>query len=112
MIGLIKPSSGTAYVQGLDIWSQMDSIYTSMGVCPQHEYALMLFIILIYYKQFRLFLFISLSPTCLPFTMLNVYSLLWETLTGREHLLFYGRLKNLKGAALTQVSNVVFDLAT
>lgn len=65
MIGLIKPSSGSAYVQGLDIWSQMDSIYTSMGVCPQHD-------------------------------------LLWETLTGREHLLFYGRLKNLKGAALTQ----------
>ena len=34
----------------------------------------------------------------------KLYSLLWETLTGREHLLFYGRLKNLKGAALTQVS--------
>jgi len=29
--------------------------------------------------------------------------LLWETLTGREHLLFYGRLKNLKGADLNQV---------
>ncbi|KAI3974196.1 hypothetical protein MKX01_033447, partial [Papaver californicum] len=28
--------------------------------------------------------------------------LLWEILTGREHLMFYGRLKNLKGAALTQ----------
>ncbi|KAL7139184.1 hypothetical protein ABFS83_09G034000 [Erythranthe nasuta] len=65
MIGLIKPSSGTAYVQGLDIRTDMDRIYTSMGVCPQHD-------------------------------------LLWETLTGREHLLFYGRLKNLKGAALTQ----------
>ncbi|KAL3513214.1 hypothetical protein ACH5RR_025931 [Cinchona calisaya] len=65
MIGLTKPSSGTGYVQGLDIRSQMNSIYTSMGVCPQHN-------------------------------------LLWETLTGREHLLFYGRLKNLKGAALTQ----------
>ncbi|KAL3528350.1 hypothetical protein ACH5RR_007672 [Cinchona calisaya] len=65
MIGLPKPSSGTAYVQGLDIRSHMDSIYTSMGVCPQHD-------------------------------------LLWESLTGREHLLFYGRLKNLKGAALTQ----------
>ncbi|EPS66567.1 hypothetical protein M569_08209, partial [Genlisea aurea] len=63
MIGLIKPSSGTAYVNGLDIQSDMDQIYTSMGVCPQHD-------------------------------------LLWETLTGREHLLFYGRLKNLKGAAL------------
>ncbi|CAA0826823.1 ABC transporter A family member 7 [Striga hermonthica] len=65
MIGLIKPSSGTAYVEGLDIRTDMDSIYTSMGVCPQHD-------------------------------------LLWETLTGREHLLFYGRLKNLKGASLTQ----------
>lgn len=65
MIGLTKPSSGTAYVQGLDIRTDMDRIYTSMGVCPQHD-------------------------------------LLWGTLTGKEHLLFYGRLKNLKGASLTQ----------
>ncbi|XP_048138720.1 ABC transporter A family member 7-like isoform X2 [Rhodamnia argentea] len=65
MIGLTKPTSGTAYVQGLDIRTHMDGIYTSMGVCPQHD-------------------------------------LLWETLTGREHLLFYGRLKNLKGSVLTQ----------
>ncbi|KAK4766653.1 hypothetical protein SAY87_008295 [Trapa incisa] len=65
MIGLTKPTSGAAYVQGMDIRTQMDSIYTSMGVCPQHD-------------------------------------LLWETLTGREHLLFYGRLKNLKGSVLTQ----------
>lgn len=36
-------------------------------------------------------------------TIILNYSLLWETLTGREHLLFYGRLKNLKGAALLQV---------
>ncbi|CAL5374698.1 unnamed protein product [Camellia sinensis] len=53
MIGLMKPSSGAAYVQGLDIRTQMDEIYTSMGVCPQHD-------------------------------------LLWESLTGREHLYFYG----------------------
>ncbi|XP_058110844.1 ABC transporter A family member 7 [Magnolia sinica] len=64
MIGLITPTSGTAFVQGLDIRTDMDKIYTNMGVCPQHD-------------------------------------LLWETLTGREHLLFYGRLKNLKGSALT-----------
>jgi ABC-type multidrug transport system ATPase subunit len=25
------------------------------------------------------------------------HDLLWETLTGREHLLFYGRLKGLTG---------------
>uniref|UniRef100_A0A7N0U007 ABC transporter domain-containing protein n=2 Tax=Kalanchoe fedtschenkoi TaxID=63787 RepID=A0A7N0U007_KALFE len=65
MIGLTKPTSGTAIVQELDIRTQMDLIYTSMGVCPQHD-------------------------------------LLWETLTGKEHLLFYGRLKNLKGSDLHQ----------
>ncbi|XP_020089502.1 ABC transporter A family member 8-like [Ananas comosus] len=27
--------------------------------------------------------------------------MLWEMLTGREHLIFYGRLKNLKGSTLT-----------
>jgi len=37
MIGLTKPTSGTAFVQGLDIRTHMDGIYTSMGVCPQHE---------------------------------------------------------------------------
>ncbi|VYS59673.1 unnamed protein product [Arabidopsis thaliana] len=65
MTGLVKPTSGAAFVQGLDICKDMDRVYTSMGVCPQHD-------------------------------------LLWETLTGREHLLFYGRLKNLKGADLNQ----------
>ncbi|OVA13317.1 ABC transporter-like [Macleaya cordata] len=65
VIGLTTPTSGTAFIQGLDIHTDMDRIYSSMGVCPQHD-------------------------------------LLWESLTGREHLLFYGRLKNLKGASLTQ----------
>ncbi|CAE6075406.1 unnamed protein product [Arabidopsis arenosa] len=65
MTGLVKPTSGAAFVQGLDICKDMDRVYTSMGVCPQHD-------------------------------------LLWETLTGREHLLFYGRLKNLKGSDLNQ----------
>ncbi|XP_019102277.1 PREDICTED: ABC transporter A family member 4-like isoform X2 [Camelina sativa] len=65
MTGLVKPTSGTALVQSLDICQDMDRVYTSMGVCPQHD-------------------------------------LLWETLTGREHLLFYGRLKNLKGSDLHQ----------
>uniref|UniRef100_A0A0V0IV07 Putative ABC transporter A family member 7-like n=1 Tax=Solanum chacoense TaxID=4108 RepID=A0A0V0IV07_SOLCH len=65
MTGLLKPSSGSAYVEGLNLRTQMNEIYGSMGVCPQHD-------------------------------------LLWDTLTGREHLLFYGRLKNLKGAALSE----------
>ncbi|ESQ31764.1 hypothetical protein EUTSA_v10003645mg [Eutrema salsugineum] len=65
MTGLLKPTSGTALVQGFDVCKDMNKVYTSMGVCPQHD-------------------------------------LLWETLTGREHLLFYGRLKNIKGSALKQ----------
>lgn len=63
MIGLLTPTSGTAYIQGLDIRRDMDQIYLCMGVCPQ-------------------------------------FDLIWEPLTGREHLLFYGRLKNLKGKEL------------
>lgn len=35
MIGLIKPSSGMAYVEGLDI--QMKSIPAWVYVCPQHD---------------------------------------------------------------------------
>ncbi|XP_050376474.1 ABC transporter A family member 10-like [Argentina anserina] len=65
LIGLQKPTAGTAYVQGLDLVTQMHEIYSCIGVCPQHN-------------------------------------LLWATLTGREHLLFYGRLKNLKGSHLTR----------
>lgn len=65
LTGFTKPTSGTAYIEGMDIRLDMDKIYTGVGVCPQHD-------------------------------------LLWETLTGREHLLFYGRLKKLKGAQLAQ----------
>ncbi|CAN6237535.1 unnamed protein product [Urochloa humidicola] len=63
LTGFTKPTSGTAYINGMDIRLDMDKIYTGIGVCPQ-------------------------------------FDLLWETLTGREHLLFYGRLKNLRCAAL------------
>ncbi|KAL2935159.1 ABC transporter A family member 12 [Bienertia sinuspersici] len=65
MIGLTEPTSGTAYIEGLDITTQMDEVHTCMGVCPQ-------------------------------------FDLLWDTLTGREHLYFYGRLKNLSGSRLAQ----------
>ncbi|KAF8691503.1 hypothetical protein HU200_040649 [Digitaria exilis] len=63
LTGFTKPTYGTAYINGMDIRSDMGKIYTGIGVCPQ-------------------------------------FDLLWETLTGREHLLFYGRLKNLRCAAL------------
>ncbi|GFZ07754.1 ABC2 homolog 6 [Actinidia rufa] len=56
MIGLVKPSSGNAYVQGLDIRTKMGEIYIPAWVSAHNM--------------------------------------------RREHLLFYGRLKNLKGSAL------------
>ncbi|XP_047048205.1 ABC transporter A family member 7-like [Lolium rigidum] len=65
MIGLVRPSYGTAYIHGMDLRKDMTEIYENIGVCPQHD-------------------------------------LLWGTLTGREHLLFYGRMKNLTGAALVK----------
>ncbi|KAL6596140.1 hypothetical protein ACP70R_047504 [Stipagrostis hirtigluma subsp. patula] len=65
MIGLVKPTYGTAYIHGMDLRKDMNEIYANIGVCPQHD-------------------------------------LLWETLTGREHLMFYGRMKNLTGAALNK----------
>ena len=33
--GLFQPTSGTAYVNGLDIRTSMDDIHMNMGVCPQ-----------------------------------------------------------------------------
>ncbi|XP_025798914.1 ABC transporter A family member 7-like [Panicum hallii] len=67
LTGFTKPTSGTAYIDGLDIRTDMSEIYTRIGVCPQ-------------------------------------FDLLWETLTGREHLMFYGRLKRLNGAALVEAA--------
>ena len=58
MVGFLEPSGGTAIVDGMSIREDMDTIYTIMGVCPQHD-------------------------------------ILWHRLTGREHLNFYGHLKNI-----------------
>lgn len=65
MTGLTPPTKGTVFVAGMDIRTDLNQIYSIIGVCPQHD-------------------------------------LLWGNLTAREHLLFYGRLKNLKGKALRE----------
>ena len=65
MIGFLEATQGEAIINGRNIKTDMNEIYTFMGVCPQHD-------------------------------------LLWETLTAREHLSFYARLKRLSGANLTK----------
>jgi len=104
MIGLIKPTSGTAYVHGMDINMDMGNIYTNMGVCPQHKYLLLSSIYLAKSFPSWIILFNHGNLCCLK------CSLLWETLTGKEHLFFYGRLKNLKGAALMKVPPIQIPL--
>ncbi|XP_064590356.1 phospholipid-transporting ATPase ABCA7 isoform X4 [Zonotrichia leucophrys gambelii] len=37
LTGLLPPTSGTAYILGWDIRSDIDSIRKSMGMCPQHN---------------------------------------------------------------------------
>jgi ABC-type multidrug transport system ATPase subunit len=61
--GYLRPSSGTAYINGLDIKEDIDTIRLQLGVCPQEN-------------------------------------ILWDDLTGPEHLYFFGRLKNLRGKKL------------
>jgi len=65
LIGLIEPTSGDAIIRGKKLTQDLDSIYTFIGVCPQHD-------------------------------------ILWDKLTGKEHLEFYGRIKNLQGKELDQ----------
>jgi ABC-type multidrug transport system ATPase subunit len=37
LVGLFEPTAGTALVDGLSIRTDMDSVQTRMGVCPQHD---------------------------------------------------------------------------
>jgi ATP-binding cassette, subfamily A (ABC1), member 3 len=37
LTGLFKPTSGTAYIYGKDIQTDLKSIQSSLGFCPQHN---------------------------------------------------------------------------
>ena len=37
LTGLFEPSGGTALVYGHDVRHHMDTIRTSLGMCPQHN---------------------------------------------------------------------------
>ena len=63
--GMLPPSSGTAFLMGKDIRTEMGSIRDSLGFCPQHD-------------------------------------VLYADLTVREHLLFYGAIKGLRGKHLSE----------
>ena len=37
LFGILKPTSGTAYILNRDITTDMDEIRKEIGVCPQHD---------------------------------------------------------------------------
>lgn len=37
LVGFTPPTSGTATIEGLDVRTEMNRIYSLMGVCPQHD---------------------------------------------------------------------------
>lgn len=71
----------------------MSTTRVSLFIMPMNNCGV-IFVPVLHFKVLTYYTF-SVSPI--------LVSLLWDTLTGREHLLFYGRLKNLSGAALSEV---------
>lgn len=37
LTGFIPPSSGTAYIEGLDIRTDLEEVRKTLGLCPQHD---------------------------------------------------------------------------
>lgn len=60
LTGMFPPSSGTAYLNGKDIRTEIDEARQSLGLCPQHN-------------------------------------ILFDELTVKEHIIFFARLKGMKG---------------
>lgn len=60
LTGMFPPSSGTAYLNGKDIRTEIDEARSSLGLCPQHN-------------------------------------ILFDELTVEEHIIFFARLKGIKG---------------
>lgn len=38
LTGLFPPTSGTAYINGYDVCSDIEMVREGLGVCPQHKY--------------------------------------------------------------------------
>ncbi|KAL4195540.1 hypothetical protein AMTRI_Chr05g65180 [Amborella trichopoda] len=89
MIGLISPTSGHAYIEGLEIWTDIVK-YILAWACV-HNMSKRCSSLCDKSRSFNFFLFLV---GCLFFV------LLWETLTGRERLLFYAVDESLKSLNL------------
>lgn len=86
LCGYLRPTKGYALIRGLDIRNQMDEIHLQMGKFTD-----------------RLCQSIHSKSNDNMYTgVCPQDNVLWDDLTGPEHLEFYGRLKNLTGKELKQ----------
>lgn len=46
LTGLFPPTSGTAYIMGKDIRSDLSAIRQNLGVCPQHNVLFSMYVLL------------------------------------------------------------------
>ena len=80
LTGLFPPTSGTAFILGHDIRTDIDKAQAEMGLCPQHGMKCTIFPLFSYY-------FLTLLT-----------DVLFDPLTVEEHLWFFCRLKGVSEA--------------
>nr|CAD7402678.1 unnamed protein product [Timema poppensis] len=83
LTGLLRPSSGTAYIYGVDIRKDMDSIRQSLGTCPQHN---------VLFDESN-----------------NYINCVIIRLTVEEHLWFYARLKDRPVVNIEMEINIMIE---
>ena len=96
-------------MEGFNIISDMDRIYTLMGVCPQvadlmlEMLPLLSAVVFCTWSVHEVNAMLCVAVACLlTAEHLLQHDILWDTLTARQHMMFYGRLKNLSGAELRE----------
>lgn len=104
---MFPPTSGTAFVYGRDIRTDMDSIRLSLGMCPQHN--------VLFHQYVRVPSGVKSHTHILLFLVINLT--LWfrlslrASMTVAEHILFYSLLKGRPVAeAEEEVENMLEDL--
>ncbi|PRQ33797.1 putative ABC transporter A, ABCA, P-loop containing nucleoside triphosphate hydrolase [Rosa chinensis] len=76
-------------------WFSKADCLTGLKFFTLNDYSIQFVFYFIYINNF--------SSIYYVFKCEDFYSLLWETLTKMEHLLYYGRLKNLKGSGIRKI---------
>lgn len=98
LTGLFPPTSGTAYILGKDIRTELSAIRQNLGVCPQHN---VLFSMYVHTTPDRLSKHLSKkSHVCTRGTFVASFVVIFcfypvSRLTVEEHIWFYARLKGL-----------------